>query len=670
MKSILLPIIFFLLIFKCYSQDIKYYSRTYSDTLPDKFRLNAGLIQNHIYKRIPYDYKTGIFKKISYRFSYNVAFEVTDLVSSGSLYSDWADFEKYINDILQKIIPKELEKDTVIHAYLIQEGGFNAFMTPAGHMCLNIGLFRDIYTEATLAGILAHELAHYYLQHSLNAYIQESTGQFVDGILVKESAENKYSVKSELEADSLAMLWMMNSHYNLNGLVHTFKLLEHLDNIMIGRSKSDFKIERTTHPLSDQRIDKLNTFLKKNKNKVEADFLVSETKFSEFKEAAKPEILKHLLNNFRYTDCIETAFKFHLFDPDNMTYIYYLLESIRRKCYINNSLWGKNFITNEYYKTNIEYGMPIKVEYYKHVFEKLDFEIMPLLPYEAKYIKAKFYWQEEPKFKTYEEAFEFYFKLSENLGCNECVLSNALSHTKDTAIRNSYLKEYLKFDNIKHRKFAKNLLNNKIYDGIENKKLLVFNDVTTRIRLGNDDVPIYIQITDSLNELKQIFDSVIIKFPNRIPVFLPHLKTSKLNTYRMLNELMRFSIINTYAQGERTKLHILDPRYIDVFYEHGVNEIEFINCLYFESRKAEESIDAYNIVLNSTYNNILSKTKRSRYLEVFISSVREIENSVMKTRYYNRGKLKYKDTGYNQMARELKYQLRKKELYDETLNYN
>jgi hypothetical protein len=277
---------------------------------------------------------------------------------------------------------------------------------------------------------------------------------------------------------------------------------------------------------------------------------------------------------------------------------------------------------------------------------------------EARNIKAKFYWKDKPKFTTYNEAFEFFYRVSQALNDHECILSNALSYTHDKSIRDSLLEKYLSFEDIKHKEFAKNLLEETIFQKLEKKKLLVFNKFETTVRQGHEDIPIRSHSSDTTNELSCIFDSIKIVCKNVIPIFLPDLKNNHLNEYNMLLDLEQLSYTKIYAKGEVTELHILDPRFWEVFLKYGVNEIEFINCYYFESRKAEESLEAYKSVMNADYNSIFTQTKRTRYLDTYISSVREIKDGVMKVKYHtDPAKLKYRKPGLFQIISEIKNQL-------------
>ena len=43
-------------------------------------------------------------------------------------------------------------------------------------------------------------------------------------------------------------------------------------------------------------------------------------------------------------------------DPENVYYVYYLMESIRRMCYLNSYRWNDKFILNRHYKFDEESG--------------------------------------------------------------------------------------------------------------------------------------------------------------------------------------------------------------------------------------------------------------------------------------------------------------------------
>ncbi|MBL4657823.1 MAG: M48 family metallopeptidase [Flavobacteriales bacterium] len=637
------------------------YSRTYSDTLPEAFRIDIPKLREHIYSGVPHKFKVLNRGRASYRFSDESAFGISQLISDGSVYSDWYTFELYLNEVMSKIIPPELANDTIIHAYLRQSGHFNAFMTPSGMTFIYLGLFAYVEDEATLAGILAHELAHYYLQHSLTEFMLEQKGHFRRWAIFNTKRQSRFSIRNELSADSLAMIWMRTSGYHVEGLINSFEISERLEKQQLALSESEVKLEEETHPLAGKRLARLKAYLKKHKAAPGEKYLVSERAFHEFREEAKPEILKHLLNNFYYAKCVEMAFFFHIYDPDNTTYIYYLMEGIRRSCYLNNNLWSENFITYRYYDNYTDDFGRQKRKMEEHLFEEFDFDVIPISPVNAAKIIAEFYWQGDPRFKTNEQAFEFFYQVSQALKSQECVLSNALSRTQDTVARDSLLKQYLGYEDIEYREFSQTLMDGNIIKSLTDKRLLVFNRLITYVRQGKDEIAIRIHKESDYGP-RNMFDSIKTHYPKRIPVYMPDLKYNRLNDFKMLKELEQFSFYTTIAIGERTELHILDPRYWRALQEFGVNEIEFINCIYTEYRKSEETLAEFKKLVRTNYATIFAQIKRARDIEVLISSVRLKHKAIMKTKYTGgENKLKFKEPALNQIIAEILYDLRKKD---------
>ncbi|MBI4947419.1 MAG: M48 family metalloprotease [Bacteroidetes bacterium] len=243
----------FLLPLTSFTQNTFDYGRSYSDTIPEKYILNVAKLREHIYVGVPSSLKRDWHEVMTYRFADENAYQISNLLASGQVYSDWLPLENYLNEIFNKVIPKELKNDSMIHAYIIQDGDCNAFMTPSGYTFINIGLLAEVPNEAAIAGVLAHELGHYYLKHSLYTFIQEETGEFDQGLL---SYSNKpfyrYSQKQELQADSLAIRWLQNSNYNLNGFNSFFETMRRLERNRIKRSENTWELKATTHPLTDE----------------------------------------------------------------------------------------------------------------------------------------------------------------------------------------------------------------------------------------------------------------------------------------------------------------------------------------------------------------------------------------------------------------------------------
>ncbi len=618
-------------------------------------------LRSHIYKGLPDFYRIGKYERMTYRYADGQAMAISNIVSEGQTYRDWEEFENYLNKILEKVMPEELKKDKGVHAYLVRDGSYNAFMTGSGYTFFNIGLFGYVHDEATIAAIMAHELAHYYKRHSLHLFVQQEKGRFnIELFNIGKKRKRQFSIEMEVESDSLALEWLYQSGYDVKGLLSSYRIMERLEKKQVRQSKYKDEIESTTHPLSKERLENFTQFFRKHSKESGSLFLIGKEQFKKFKEKSKPEILKAHLFNFEFNECLEKAFKFHLIDPDNSIYVYYLMESIRRKCYINSDSWEENFYTSRYFVDYMTKKPKPKME--SNLFEKFDLDIFAMGPKDLNEVNAKFYWKDTPKFVTNEQAFDFYSKLGEVLKCKECDLSNALSRINNKEAKNKLLKKYIEHENIEFRQFAIDLMNDSVQKKLSNNKLLVYNDLKGYIKQGSEKIPIRFHGLSDTTALLQLFDSVITSFPTRKSMYFTNLKYSDLEKFTLLKELELFSFYTTITKGSKTKLHILDPRYIRIFYEYDVNEIEFINYLYVESRKGEGKIEEYMEAMNMNYSDLLKQTKRTRFLEVYISSLREVENGVMKTRYYGgEVSLKYRSVLFDQLNFELKNKIHLKD---------
>ncbi|MGB0178020.1 MAG: hypothetical protein ACPF9D_12695, partial [Owenweeksia sp.] len=427
-------------------------------------------------------------------------------------------------------------------------------------------------------------------------------------------------------------------------------------------SERNFEAQESSHPLPVRRLTKLREFINDQKDSTTGkQFIVSAPLFRKLQNEARGQSLKNMMDDFRYTDCVERAFKYHLLDPNNKTYIYYLLESIRRKCYMNKSMWSENFIAYRYHTMREVDDLKVKDEVTDHLFTSFNQDMLLLREDEVKDMKTMFYWEENPRFTTYEEAFIFYYRVAQALSIDEAILSNALSVTHSSAVRDSLLQEYLNKEGIAYRDFAQNLLNGTLLKPLKEHTLTIVDDFEISIRQGDEDIEI-VPTPEDLVLIKQKIDSTFLGDTSRTVIYMADLRDSKPTTYRTLMDMERFSLLSHVSQGIKTELHIIEPRFWQVFKEFGVNEIEFVNFRYLEARKSEKTKQEYKLALQTSYKELFDQNKRTRDLQVLISRLRDSDNRRMKLRYRADHSLYFHDPGHPQIAQFLK--LSKKE-FDE-----
>ncbi len=130
--------------------------------------------------------------------------------------------------------------------HVIPEKDINAFALPGGEMFVNVGAITAAKDEAQLAGVMAHEMSHVYMQHSAKQMGKESTLQGLAGLagailggsnsmwagLARAGIQIgagtvmlKYSRGDEAQADAVGAIIMYKAGFNPIELANFFETL-------------------------------------------------------------------------------------------------------------------------------------------------------------------------------------------------------------------------------------------------------------------------------------------------------------------------------------------------------------------------------------------------------------------------------------------------------------
>jgi predicted Zn-dependent protease len=196
------------------------------------------------------------------------------ILSSYKLYSDNQGLTAYLNSICSAITinsPRPYVYNGY-HVALLDSNEINAFATSGGHIFVTRGLVNAAQTEDALAGVIAHEVAHIQLKHSIKAIKSSRATQAIlitstsaagaasgmdvkqltdvmnesVGEIIQTMVNNGYSQAQEFEADNTAMELMASAGYNPSGLIDMLKSLSSVQKAGAGFGK--------THPSPAQRI--------------------------------------------------------------------------------------------------------------------------------------------------------------------------------------------------------------------------------------------------------------------------------------------------------------------------------------------------------------------------------------------------------------------------------
>ncbi|MDR0747722.1 MAG: M48 family metalloprotease [Helicobacteraceae bacterium] len=165
------------------------------------------------------------------------------------------------------------------HIIALDSDEINAFATSGGHIFVTRGLIAAAKNEDALAAVIAHEIAHIQLHHSIgaidksrvteaiwitsqsalqvagkkNADLARLSAVFNESVndIVTTLVRNGYSQSQEFDADAKALELLVLAGYDPNALI------EMLEALKISQSKHTGGFNKT-HPTPQKRIDNAN----------------------------------------------------------------------------------------------------------------------------------------------------------------------------------------------------------------------------------------------------------------------------------------------------------------------------------------------------------------------------------------------------------------------------
>ena len=206
------------------------------------------------------------------------------------------ELNKYYVELGEKIAKSSHRPDLDWKFTIIDDPTMNAFATPGGYVYFYRGLLAHFNSEAELAGVLSHEIAHITARHAVRGM---STAQ-ITGLLIGLAASrvpggsisdsgfnllnvivNKgYSRKYESEADDIAKDYLGRNGYNQNAMANFLETMKSADDLekeiaeKEGRPASGgYHGIFSTHPSTENRIEAMNKTASASGEKNKEEFL-------------------------------------------------------------------------------------------------------------------------------------------------------------------------------------------------------------------------------------------------------------------------------------------------------------------------------------------------------------------------------------------------------------
>lgn len=234
-------------------------------------------------------------KKLQNEFAMVTNFKIDDILMSGKVqYGNKVC--NYINTVADKVLDSRPELKGKIRFYLLNVSYSNALSTSNGIIFVTTGLMARLKNEAQLAFILSHEISHYTLHHSFEAYKNTKdilASKRYDNLETEDKTQRilRYSKNNESEADIEGLSLYKAAGYNPSEALSVMDLLlySHLPvadiqfprnyfndqyfeipAVFFGDSAGPIKInenendEESTHPNTGFRKLKLEKFIKED----------------------------------------------------------------------------------------------------------------------------------------------------------------------------------------------------------------------------------------------------------------------------------------------------------------------------------------------------------------------------------------------------------------------
>tara|TARA_Y100000389_G_scaffold204538_1_gene257796 strand:+ start:8609 stop:10093 length:1485 start_codon:yes stop_codon:yes gene_type:complete len=206
------------------------------------------------------------------------------------------EINKYYVELGEKIAKISHRPDLQWKFTIIDDPTFNAFATPGGYVYMYRGLLAHFNSEAELAGVLSHEIAHITARHAVRGMSAAQVTNLLIGLaasrvpggsisnsgfnLLNQVINKGYSRKYESESDEIAKEYLGKNGYNQNAMSNFLETMKNADELEKDIAKREGRPASggyhgifSTHPSTENRIEAMNKTVSKSGKKNRNEFL-------------------------------------------------------------------------------------------------------------------------------------------------------------------------------------------------------------------------------------------------------------------------------------------------------------------------------------------------------------------------------------------------------------
>lgn len=216
------------------------------------------------------------------------------------ILQDRPEVKGYVASIGNKVLQSPNITKRGIYAYqyeiIASDSVINAFCTPGGYIYVYTGLMKFVDNEATLAGVIGHEIAHAERRHATKRMTKIYGAQILLGLVLGEKPSQVAEITANLftglailansrsdesEADEFSIKYLTSTPYYPGAITGFFQKMQEKRG---GRSGGAFDRILSTHPLDEDRIAHVKEVLMKMGNPQPTEANMFATQYQEFKK--------------------------------------------------------------------------------------------------------------------------------------------------------------------------------------------------------------------------------------------------------------------------------------------------------------------------------------------------------------------------------------------------
>ncbi len=387
MKKILLLLIFFTAsLFAQQNLKVNFTPLQSSGTLPDIFTQNIRTVVKEDITLLNNKDEEDIKIKKSYLTAAN--YEIEKIVKSGNtLIND--EVTTYLNSLADIILKNNSVLRSQLHIYTLKSAVVNAYSYDKGYIFIDVGLIAQAESEAQLAFILSHEIAHFVKKHNINGYVTNKkidrnnyNGKSNEDKLIEKC---QYSKEHESEADIEGFKLLEQTKYDFKQAEKAFDVLQYshlpfelvefkktyfnsptykiperyfLKEVSSIRNNSTEDDTKHTHPNTAKRKQAIADLSSKRSNSGRVSFILGKDKFEYIRDLSRMELCRLYLKNRDFISAFYAAYILEKKYPQNE----YVAE-VLSKCMYAITLYNRGDIKydgNSYLENGIPSHMDIE----------------------------------------------------------------------------------------------------------------------------------------------------------------------------------------------------------------------------------------------------------------------------------------------------------------------